>query len=134
MVKRTDKHTNTEYYTYKKFLKGMTVIVNELSKKKYKFDGIYPIPRGGLIPGVFLSHSLDLPILDIYDVTEKTLIVDDICDTGETLKKFKHNWKAVMLGKCKGLGLTSKIIFDNILIDDCWVEFFWEKHGGKENV
>lgn len=50
---------------------------------------IYGIPRGGLPIAVHLSHTLGLnfvtnPFDDHY---ENTLIVDDIADTGITLRK-----------------------------------------------
>ena len=51
-------------------------------------NSIYGCPRGGLIPAVMLSHKLGLPlIIDESKITEWTLIVDDICDTGETFRK-----------------------------------------------
>jgi len=56
--------------------------------KKSEIDSIMGLPRGGLIPAVMLSHKLDLPL--VFEPTEKTLIVDDICDSGET---FIEMWK-----------------------------------------
>lgn len=42
------------------------------------------IERGGLIPAVMISHRLNIPY--VGKINKDTLIVDDICDTGETLK------------------------------------------------
>ena len=54
------------------------------------FKNIYGIPRGGLIVAVMLSHILDIPVItDEQNITEETLIVDDIADTGKTLSKYK---------------------------------------------
>jgi len=54
-------------------------------------QAIYGIPRGGLIPAVILSHLFDKPLLlkikKTYDPS-KILIVDDIVDTGKTIKKY----------------------------------------------
>ena len=47
-------------------------------------DSIYGIRRGGLIPAVMISHKLDLPWT--YVMLPNTLVIDDIADTGETLK------------------------------------------------
>lgn len=50
------------------------------------------LPRGGLIPAVMLSHKLTIPFVsqaNIAGVTGNILIVDDICDSGKTLKRFK---------------------------------------------
>ena len=50
---------------------------------------IYAIMRGGLVPGVYLSHLLDLPMLkNKRDISNHTLVVDDICDSGRTMIKF----------------------------------------------
>jgi len=59
--------------------------------KDESFEGIYGIPRGGLIPAVMMSHELNIPLITsfngMYDT--KFLIVDDIADTGVTLEKYK---------------------------------------------
>jgi|SRR3989344_5629225 len=70
--------------TWKEFGK----MADELAKKiKGDFDGIYPIPRGGLPLGVALSHKLNLPLLE--KPTKNSLIIDDISDEGNTLSKIK---------------------------------------------
>lgn len=42
------------------------------------------IERGGLIPAVMISHKLSIPY--VTKINKGTLVIDDICDTGETLK------------------------------------------------
>ena len=67
-------------------------LVNELAAKiqlRYQYnpeiESIYGCPRGGLIPAVMLSHKLNIPlIVEENQITQNTLIVDDICDSGET--------------------------------------------------
>lgn len=62
-------------------------MIEQLTKKikesKLQFDGIYGVPRGGLPLAVAISHRLELPILTYP--TPKSLVVDDISDTGKTL-------------------------------------------------
>jgi hypoxanthine phosphoribosyltransferase len=67
-------------------------IVNQLRIKKIKVDKVLGIPRGGLIPAVILSHKLNIPLyfrgetnLKPHDVL---LIIDDISDTGHTMKQY----------------------------------------------
>ena len=60
-------------------------------------DSIYGIPRGGLIPAVMLSHKLGLPLVDT--IGKNTLVVDDICDSGVTLKKSPGQFTAVLYHK-----------------------------------
>jgi len=50
------------------------------------------LPRGGLIPAVMLSHKMNIPFVsqaNIAGIIGNILIVDDICDSGKTLKRFK---------------------------------------------
>ena len=51
--------------------------------------GVYGLPRGGLIFGVMLSHRLSIPLL--MSPTDGCLIVDDICDSGESLVHYVKN-------------------------------------------
>ena len=51
------------------------------------FDSIYGIPRGGLVLAVTLSHQLCKPLTLIPD--RRTLVVDDISDSGRTLQRLK---------------------------------------------
>ncbi|MDO8600201.1 MAG: hypothetical protein Q7R73_01100 [bacterium] len=55
------------------------------------FDAVYGIPRGGLVVAVLLSHRLGIPlVLDAAGVNPKTLVVDDISDSGRTLAAFER--------------------------------------------
>lgn len=63
-----------------------------INNSEIKLTAIGGLPRGGLIPAVMLSHKLNIPFVSqagIRSVTGNILIVDDICDSGLTLKKFK---------------------------------------------
>jgi len=71
-------------YTWAEFEEDIPKLVAKIKKLNRRFDGIYGIPRGGLAISVKLSHHLDLPLL-IGGVTSKTLLVDDVADTGATL-------------------------------------------------
>lgn len=46
-------------------------------------NGIYGIPRGGLVLAVALSHRLELPLLS--EPQPGCLVVDDVFETGRTL-------------------------------------------------
>jgi len=61
--------------------------------KKLDFENIYAIPRGGLVAGVMLSHRLDIPlIIDKSLIGGKTLLVDDIVDSGKEMKKWRARY------------------------------------------
>ncbi len=48
-------------------------------------SGVYGFPRGGICLAVALSHSLNIPYLD--SLKPSCLVVDDVYETGKTLKK-----------------------------------------------
>lgn len=92
---------------------------------------IYGLPRGGLIPAVMLSHKAKLPLItDSSLVDNNTLIVDDISDSGETLKGYtdftiatlfiRHNTK------------TTPTIFGEVIMNDDWIVFPWERSDSKQ--
>ncbi len=82
------------YHTWQATGHDVSTITRILKEGNQSFDGIYGEPRGGLILAVCLSHSLGIPlILDKSKITENTLIVDDIVDSGKTLREyFKKNF------------------------------------------
>ena len=75
----------TTYFTWNEFDKSVEHIANKC--KFLKFSGIYGVPRGGLCIAVALSHKLKINL--ISEPEENALIVDDVYETGITLKTFK---------------------------------------------
>jgi len=77
----------------KRYVKWAEVdqFVREVSKKYEEsgFDGVYGLPRGGLVFATMLSHRMNLPLL--MAPTKHCLIVDDICDSGESLVHYVKN-------------------------------------------
>jgi len=73
------------------------ILIEEVCKKidSKKYTSIHGLPRGGLIPAVILSHKLKIPYTE--KVTKGTLIVDDIIDSGNTLKKYGGYDKVVLI-------------------------------------
>ena len=53
------------------------------------YTGVYGVPRGGLVLSVMISHALSIPLL--HAPTNGCIIVDDICDSGETLLHYANN-------------------------------------------
>ncbi len=76
------------HFTWAHIDKAASYITDVIEEENLQIDTIYGIPRGGLILGVILSHKLDVPlILDPLSAQNKRLLViDDISDTGTTLK------------------------------------------------
>lgn len=64
--------------------------VDRISLVAKASKGVYGVPRGGLILAVMISHAAGIPLL--MAPCSGCIIVDDIADTGETLKRYsgKH--------------------------------------------
>ena len=73
------------YFTWSEFDKSVEHIANKC--KFLKISGIYGVPRGGLCLAVALSHKLKIEL--ISKPIKNSLIVDDVYETGITLKNFK---------------------------------------------
>lgn len=65
-----------------------------ITNSEKKIVDIIGLPRGGLIPAVMLSHKLGIPLLSEEEEIETeegyTLLVDDICDSGNTLQEYEE--------------------------------------------
>jgi len=109
-------------------------IINLIIKlKEYNgltFNKVYGIPRGGLIPAVIISHLLEIPlVISESKINSKTLVIDDISDSGITLKKLNKHHK---IGMTATLWIMDKTeftpdIYLRIKNNYQWVIFPWEK-------
>lgn len=71
------------------FITAVADKVKLLEFEGAELDGVYGLPRGGLVFAVMLSHRLHLPLL--LAPSNRSLIVDDICDSGESLVHYMNN-------------------------------------------
>ena len=118
-------------YSQKQFQNDIKEIINHY-KQYEKLDtikNIYGIPRGGLIPAVYLSHALDLDLItDKNRISNKTLVVDDISDTGETLEKLLKDRKyfaVATLWICEDTKFTPTFTCRSKTSDE-WIIYPWE--------
>ncbi len=70
------------------------ILCEKIITEKPNIDSVFGLKRGGLIPAVMVSHKLGLPWSDV--MLPNTLVIDDICDTGETLKNTVGCYTAVL--------------------------------------
>ena len=111
----------TTYFTWSDFDKSVEQIANTCSFKE--FSGIYGVPRGGLCLAVALSHKLKIKL--ISEPIKNSLIVDDVYETGLTLKTFKDIEGAmffVLFSKIKPTWWKTV----NISTKREWIVFPWE--------
>ena len=116
----------------------MENLVDELCDKipDGVYEGIYAIPRGGLIIGVMMSHKLGLPMVDRLQswYGKKFLIVDDIADTGKTLEKmraevYKEAHTATIHYHKQSSVEPSYWVEEK---GDDWIVYPWEKNDSEE--
>ena len=99
-----------------------------------KFEFVAGVPRGGLIPAVMISHAFGIKYISYSsakalpgDLRNKTLVIDDISDTGETLAD-ADKLKFITATLCIRVGTkTLPYFYGELISDDRWLVFPWEK-------
>lgn len=110
------------YLDYEMYLVAIDKIAEKA--KEWKVDSVWGIPRGGLVPAVYLSHRLCVP-LDAHLVSDRCLLVDDIADSGKTLEEVcAHYYKTATIFWHKDSIFTPDFWVYEKLED--WVVFPWE--------
>ena len=111
----------TRYFTWNEFDKSVDYIANKC--KLLKLSGIYGVPRGGLCLAVALSHKLNIQLIE--KPLKYSLIVDDVFETGITLRSFKDIEGAnffVLISKKKPIWWNTV----NLSHKKEWIVFPWE--------
>jgi len=114
-----------KYYSWEDIDECIEMLSLDIMKSGVNFNKIHGIKRGGLIPAVMLSHILNTPISDIID--SYTLIVDDICDTGETLKFYKEQKCPTVTLHYKRSAIVEPTFWRELVDDETWIVYPWER-------
>ena len=106
-----------------------------ITNSKVEIAAVGGLPRGGLIPAVMLSHTLNIPFVsqaNIAGVMGNILIVDDICDSGKTLKRFKfeNNVYTATL-HYKSSAEYEPNFWWRMAYENEWIVYPWEKKDSK---
>ena len=75
------------YVTWEEIEELVDLLAKQITESGYQIEYIFGLQRGGLIPAVLLSHKLGIPMTQ-NRYSSNILIVDDICDSGETFNEF----------------------------------------------
>lgn len=119
---------------------NLTLLVENLAYKiensNLVIHDISGLPRGGLIPAVMLSHRLGIP-MSKGTISPNTLIVDDICDSGETFKNIfnryqtEYNFPFYLRTAClhykPHTSIFTPSFYSSEWISNDWIIYPWEK-------
>lgn len=139
-------------YTYSEFEKDCKKLIRRLKYSRIRFNTIVGVAKGGLPLGVTLANKLKVPLIIIsaksyngYDrenlifnasftrpIASPVLIVDDIVDSGQTLKAVTEYVSSLGI-ECKTASLFYKersvfkpTWYCKRVGDNVWVKFPWE--------
>jgi hypothetical protein len=116
-------------YSEQDFLNDAVSLSNIIDKNKY--TSIYPVPRGGIALGVILAQMLSLPIITKNNIDAKTLVVDDLVDSGATRQKFIENDFACIHIKSH----TPSNMLPTYYLHKTreWIKYWWEDDNSTIN-
>ncbi len=101
-------------------------LCNTIVSSGAQIKSITGIPRGGFIPAVMISHKLHIPY--VSRTNKDTLVVDDICDTGETLKRAVGGFTATLHYKPTA-GFTPDFYSKEVGTE--WIVYPWERNDSE---
>jgi hypoxanthine phosphoribosyltransferase len=115
---------NMEFYkiSWSRIESATTKVAEKVGDMGFGF--VYGYPRGGLIPATILSHDLDMKFVD-KPIANFTLYIDDIADTGETIKRDVADKQTVAV-LFKRETCNVDCIYGEVVPDGVWLVFPWE--------
>lgn len=150
--------------SHEEFLQDIGTLAAKIKADVWQPDFVVGVGRGGLVPAVYMSHHLNLPMLsvdhsaglpafdgDLLDAISgmsvagrKFLFVDDINDSGATIAHFR-----AALGGSDNAGIRFAVLISNLTsrvaveyhareidrtTDKRWFVFPWEAVGKAETI
>lgn len=121
------------YLTWDDIESAVTSIALQVAESGNKIGSINGLARGGLIPAVMLSHKLGIPFMSEDDDTEGyVLIIDDICDTGETLEYYtKYEYILTATIHYKESAIVKPDFYHSLVPEDKWIVYPWEQRDSE---
>ena len=111
------------YITWEQVDTLVTILKHKVLDKLPEIGSVMGIARGGLIPAVMLSHKLGVPYTNLVD--PNTLVVDDICDSGVTLKDAPGVYTATL--HYKESAIVKPSVYASLLLNESqWIVYPWE--------
>ena len=123
------KIENKIYLSWDDISQLVEKLCEKIITEQPNIDSVFGLKRGGLIPAVMVSHKLGLPWSDV--MLPNTLVIDDICDTGITLKNTIGVYSAVLHHKPHTSCYTPNI-YAQIHEGNEWIIYPWERKDSEQ--
>ena len=140
------------WYKWDEMRRDVNTLCRTISLDKFDPQVIVGLSRGGLTPGVMMSHWMQRPFKPIKTslrdypewedylpkkTDDRVLIVDDICDSGETFQRISDFIKERGVGvevRFASLWWNNEVDFEpHYYVQECakdtegiWIHFPWE--------
>lgn len=90
--------------------------------------GVYGLPRGGLVIATVLSNRLNIPMLQAP--CEGCIVVDDLADSGVTLKHYSDCGYKIFTWGFKEKSIVIPDWCYQQFAEEDWIVFPWEENNG----
>jgi len=107
----------------------VAALCDKLAAQSSGWTGVYGVPTGGCFPALLLAQRWNIPLLD--SPAPGCLVVDDICDSGRTLRPFRaagNTTEALVRKPASPADLAP-----GATVVGGWVRFPWEHETGAED-
>ena len=116
------------YLTWEQVNDLVDILKQKVLDELPEIGSVMGIARGGLIPAVMLSHKLGVPYTDLID--PNTLVVDDICDSGKTIKEAPGVYTATL--HYKKSAIVKPDVYASLLVNERqWLVYPWENEDSN---
>jgi hypoxanthine phosphoribosyltransferase len=108
------------------------ILASLIKDSQLNITHIMGLPRGGMVPAVMLSHKLNIPFFGTGMILNKNiLVVDDICDTGETLNRLKQSGCLTASIHFKSTATVRPDFWYGIVGEEDWIVYPWENRDSQ---
>ena len=116
------------YLTWEEVDDLVNILKQKVLDELPEIGSVMGIARGGLIPAVMLSHKLGVPYTNLVD--PNTLVVDDICDSGVTIKEAPGSYTATL--HYKSSAIVKPSVYASLLLNESqWLVYPWENEDSN---
>lgn len=115
------------YLSWSDIQQAVDTICEAILASELGITSVTGLKRGGLIPAVMVSHKLNLPWSDV--ILPGTLVIDDICDTGETLKNIAEGVPTAVLHYKPTANIQPTFYAKEV--GEEWIVYPWERRDSE---